>query len=1122
MKISSLNTQYKAKFNIHRHNKQVTPKNITINKNRITPYNVSFCSAIPVDDNNFFNIDNEMDFNIEFNKFIFDKLNNYKISAESKDSVYMTDKKESNIRAKKNATLYGSSEASSIISDIADLYENSKADKIKTQRLYLFDNSNVVETDTESTILADNSEVSYSKASKNSWLINDSNAHQINTDNLYQRNNAKAGDVLAQKIFIRDKALIDKAQAKNIVMKDKARINNAFVENGTIKLLGNSVVENLNPENSKVLIDENAKVQTIASDSNIEITGNGTVGNIYTKGTSVIIRGPLKLEGKIVFADKNGHVIAQKEPYNIYPKIENESVENGILEFLMNSNNKILIGNPGKIFEDGIQIAEKIMPEEQSAQTSVFSDLTYLIKYYKSSNPKLSDKISAVIKSEDEGVARKLFNDFYNSTLKSFNSYNGKKAFSLRFADKAMLGEINLVDFWLASIEKNPETADDKIIILNNLTTKDKRKITDATIEYWIDNILPEQINTCNHNDINSIQNDINFVKSLIKKIKESPEEFKKDIDNKSFYKKLSSAEVNQQKIVDLWINSFQSDNLKTERLKREYLKNLISNQETRGKIISITKENIENAQQFLDKYKDACQDIIDNEDDISKTEKSLIKVFRNDKNLYNYSFNKTKDKSNKAEIESVILSAISQVANEYEGLSLNAQKEIFRKVLKLQDLIQSDKNSQIHKYVNFIFNEYGQMLALQNPNQVQDEQEQLVAFKQYVKKNSLFFENLWKNIVNSSLKFYLSNTLDNINTNNIRMLASVSKRLPQNSPLEKLINGIYLDRIEQRDFISRYQNDPNFVTLMGNDGINKKEVIENLLMTEAVNDILYQQRIQSFNEDINPSSVMENLDIADKYLKISNMDYSSMSLQEKTEVLSKIPQEELSMISKITVRDWRNNELVRFMSDKFVSTQLEYNINAQSKNIRDLLSNMCEYLNSINVNIQGQNYTLYELTQNIDKIAKLNEKSFKELYFIGQNIEAINSNTESMKSNIKAILYNVMQNSRIKDPELTANIKSLLPENERGSLTEFISKVNVKSQEIKDEKRKSQLKSLANLVLIAAGATGFEFLGGDILGKMFGSGETMTKVTSALCGIARTVKHVSILKAATTGMKRD
>ena len=308
----------------------------------------------------------------------------------------------------------------------------------------------------------------------------------------------------------------------------------------------------------------------------------------------------------------------------------------------------------------------------------------------------------------------------------------------------------------------------------------------------------------------------------------------------------------------------------------------------------------------------------------------------------------------------------------------------------------------------------------------------------------------------------------------------------------------------------------------MTNDGINKKETIANLLMTEAVNETLYQQRIQRFNEDVTPESVMKNLDIAEKYLKILDMDSSSMTLRQKVKTISEIPQEELSMINAIVVRDWRNNELAKFMSDKFVSTQLEHNINAQGKYIADLLSQMCEYLSSINVNIQGQNYTLYELTQNIEKIAKINEKSFKELYFIGQNIEAINGNTESMKSNIKAILYSVMENSKIKDPELTASIKSLLPENERGSLTEFISKVNIKCKEIKDEKRKSQLKSLANLVLIAVGASGFESLGGDMLGHIFGSGETMTKVTSALCGIAKTVKHVSILKAATTGMKRD
>ena len=103
-------------------------------------------------------------------------------------------------------------------------------------------------------------------------------------------------------------------------------------------------------------------------------------------------------------------------------------------------------------------------------------------------------------------------------------------------------------------------------------------------------------------------------------------------------------------------------------------------------------------------------------------------------------------------------------------------------------------------------------------------------------------------------------------------MLSNVSRTQPQNASLGALINGNYIELIEQKDFISRYQSDPNFVTLMNNNGINKKEVISDLLMTEAVNDTLYQQRIQKFNEDINPSSIAENLDITHKYLKILDM----------------------------------------------------------------------------------------------------------------------------------------------------------------------------------------------------------------------------------------------------------
>ena len=1121
MKIKPLNTICQTDTSIKKNNNSFQKKKIVINKVVTTPYNISFRAEASFDDKYFFNTDNEIDFKINFNKYINHKLNLYKTSAEANDSVYLTDKKEDKIKAKKNITLLGESSANLIKSNLADIHNNSSAKNIKAEELYLFDDAKAEEVDSKNIVISNNANILYAKA-KRTWLVDKGNAEQINTDEHYQRNNATVNDVLAQKIYIRDNAKIENAHAPKILLKGNAGINKAFVENGVIKLSDNSFVENLNPENSKVLLSENTKIQTITADSDIDITGNGTIGNIYTNGSSVVLRGPVKLEGKIVFGDKNGSVIVQKAPYNTYPKIKNDNVENGTLEFLMLKNNEIVIGNPGEIFGDGIKIAENTMPEEATERTSVFSDLSYLIKYYKNFNPELSDKIKNVIQSENANIARKLFKEFYTSNLKTLNSRNKEKFFSLTFVENAMIGKENLVDFWLKVIGKNPENNVDKIKILNNLSSQEKSEITNASVKYWLDEVLPEQINSQKHNNISFVQKDIDFTKTLIKKLEKSPQSIVSDLDNKTFYKKLSDTEINQQKITDIWINSKMPKNLGSERLKKEYLKTLIENPDLRQIIIAKTAENTEIAQNFLNNYKSACQDIIDNETDISKTEKEILKNFKNDKNLYNYTFNKTEDKKNIPEIETVILSAITQISKEYETLSIKAQKEIFNRVLKIPEVVKSDKNSQLYNYVNFILTQYGQMTATENPVSAQDNIDQLSTFKKHVENNSLFFENLWRNIVNSSFTFYIKDTLNTVNADNIRMLASVSKKRPQNTSIETLIDGKYIEQIEQKDFISRYQDDPNFVTLMKNDGINKKEVLSDLLMTEAVNDSLYQQRLQQFNKEITPESVVENLDIAEKYFKILDMDSSSMTLNQKVIILSQIPQEELSMLNSVVIKDWRNNELAKFMSDKFVSTQLEHNINAQGKNIGDVLSKMCEYLNSINVNLQGQNYTLYELTKNIDKIAKLSEKSFKELYFMGQNIEAINGNTESMKSNIKAILYSVMQNSKIKDSELTESIKKLLPENEKKPLSEFVSKVNIKCKEIKDEKRKSQLKSLANLVVVAIGATGFEYLGGDMLSKFFGSGETISKVTSALCGVAKTVKHVSILKAATTGMKRD
>lgn len=72
----------------------------------------------------------------------------------------------------------------------------------------------------------------------------------------------------------------------------------------------------------------------------------------------------------------------------------------------------------------------------------------------------------------------------------------------------------------------------------------------------------------------------------------------------------------------------------------------------------------------------------------------------------------------------------------------------------------------------------------------------------------------------------------------------------------------------------------------------------------------------------------------------------------------------------------------------------------------------------------------------------------------------------------------------------------------------------------MKDEKKKKELKQIANLAMIAAAASGVGCIDPSVITGFFGGGELVTHAISAIKPIADTLKHVAIFNAATTGMK--
>ncbi len=1111
-KKSSLNLQQLKTVPIN----DVNTNNITLSSFIFPAAQISFGQNQfqPDEDNALFNEEDATSFSIKLFNDINKFLSTYKNKTPESESLYLLnqDIKDKAISTK-NITIMNNASAKQVNAELVDMFNFASANKIQTNmHTYLFDNSTADEIKAKKIYLSDKAFSSKNEA-ETVWLKDNATAENIIANNVYQRNNSKTNAISTKNFFAADNINCENLTANNILLKNSANVQNAIIKGGEVVLYNNAKINNLNTKNSKIILNKNTSITNITSEGNLTITGNGTIGDVDINGTHLFLNGPVKINGKIRFSTPDGVVIAQRGKQNIFPKIDSSMVENGILQFLISDKNNVYLGNPVDVFASGLSILNNNIAEEKNKeQIPVYLNDSSIISEI-NNNPEI----------------KSLYVDFYKDNLQLLSNDNKAKVFSLFWTKNAKLGEKKLADLWMEILGKQAESIPDtqKTYKINNLSESERKLLLEKTTLYWFKNLLPQITTEQNFNDFNCYKQNLDTIEKLLDNLDQDKENIQKTLsDNKILYEKLNSLQLDNQSLLDFWL---KNDNQKftqdiTERLKKQHLNELLESKNRRQKIINITKDELKNQKNFIEAYEFACDDLIKNEPELDKLQQKLLEKYKNSKVFYQIiseTANKTND-TKKIEIE--IIKILQSLTNEYRQLSIDARKNIFDKTLNVANVITAKPNTELDNYVNFVFTALSQNVHKMQKEELFDFVNDTNAFKNFVSKNSAYFSDYWLDMVKNAYRFYDTKMLDMITKNNLKLLYSNEQNKKNSSnKIAEFVNTLQknsADTIEQKEFVSRFKDNINFEKLMNNSGIDQKKALTDLLMTEALNENLYLNRLNSYPKSITPDSVKENLDLTDKYLVLLDKDYSDMSIQEKYQTISKVPDEEFRLMNRLIFSDWKKHELQNLLNNKFVLMQLEYNANAQSKNIKDNLETINHNLNNIRINIAGQNYTLQEMAANLDTLVNISQKSFKELYFIGENIEAINGNTQSINANTRAVLYATMQNSKFRDPELSKTIEELLPVTERGSFSDFLSEVEKKYKKMKDEKKKKELKQIANLAMIAAAASGIGYIEPSVITGFLGGGEILTHAISAIKPIADTLKHVAIFKAATTGMK--
>lgn len=853
-----------------------------------------------------------------------------------------------------------------------------------------------------------------------------------------------------------------------------------------------------------IIIQDNAKIKSIEA-KHVELKGNCKVKDIYCNGGSVVLTGPVNIEGKIKFKN-SGVVIINKDNNGDAANIDSGIIENGI------------IFNPKSYF---MPVIFDVLPKENEPSNNKYKNITNLKE-----NPIFSKKVIELSSNKDKGVVESLYSNFVNETLQSLIGSN-KKQYTAFWVEHKKLGDENLTDFWLNSIGKSAQdqTTGEKVKILNNLSGENKKTIIESTVDYYLNSVLPKELNKENNKDLdelNPVDNSIIEVQTEIEQVKQ--ENIESLFKNEKFLK-LINTQVGNKSLADIWIDHVREDGEKSSssysssRLKRMKLEQIFNNPEKVDKIIKLTLDLKSKDDNSIKTVRKAYKDLLENESELNEPQKKLLTEYQDSKLFYSVVTGNLQDKEDLIEIETNTIDITKQLVQERKDLEKSSRDNIFNPVRNIQNIYLSQNDQETQDIVNFIFSILKTEIEESGTKESNKARGLVTQFKDEIKNNSDNIQNTWMEMVDKAQKYYETAILDNVTNNNIKLLFSMNNNMKdkKESSVLNVLEDKTLSKIEEKEFISRYKNDYNFKIMIGSNGVNKKEAIDSLLYVETINKQVFKNQSAEFINNINPDSVKTNEELANRFISILGKNYYSMDTAQKTDFLNSIAPEELALTSEKIYSDWEDNDLATFMSTKFIEIQQENNIDSQGKNIVKEL----KYANNI---LNKQLNTLEAYSENFNNFAQMslaNQEDLKRgmdiglgyLSSIDKNTTTIQKSTTNIEKNTKALVRCALKDV---DPKIRDEITSLLPEEDQSDLSVFLAKVDKLAKEEKDAKRKKQLLIAAGVVATVVTVGAIAYVAAPALlatsGTAIASTSALSTVSSA--NVANSAGSLNLLNA--------
>ena len=897
-------------------------------------------------------------------------------------------------------------------------------------------------------------------------MKNDSKLNSIKAEYADIKNSASVNSIEAKDVVLYDKAkagiinatnvvtVYNFAQALKIIAPLTIAESNSKIDtiiSDEVRLFNNAQVKSI--QSSNISVEGDSKADNIISGKDIFLNGSGTIKNIQIKGNKITIVGPIKLTGKIKF-DTAGEVVVVKDKNNKMAKISPEQIENGKIGY----ETKTAKGEPVNLDYKTLFLSSlamtlsEINKQDEKQKLGEYRDLESIKKLYSEKSPKGVKYLDILLPNEKDKIqAEELYDNFAQNALLTLVNSGKDKSFTEFWVKNKTIGNQNLTDFWLTSldIDIKGKNTKEKTQMLNDLSKDQRKQLVSKTVVFWVKNSLPTEMDKVNKNDLKFLQLNGSEISAVDEIKKGRNQEFKQIVKNEG-PEKFALIQYGSKSLLDFWIDAVDGEGSAKEYslpMKKDRLLEIVNSDVELEKLYKSTLEETGKVSTQVSNVKSAYAKLIENSE-LSEKSKEILEAYQNNQLFFNIVNGNAKNTNSIVSLQKSTQDILSQIEKERNKFIQDARKNIFEPIDDFKKLSKNAEKTDPEAQIALVFAILEDKIKNSPAIEANKTKKSLSSFNDSINRNDDNIELIWQDLLKQSQDYFENEMVKRGIETNIRQIFTIQgaqKDLPK-PEIEIALSDMKLN-LAQKDFIARYKEDSNLINLLKQPVNDLDRDLEHLIMGEQFNHSIFDAMSLNFRENMSLETIKSMPEeVISSYITTLGLDATKLNEEQKYNYILKIPQEELELAGKNVKKYWFNETLTKAMSGNIRDKVKKFDIGYNS-------AQAAENLAQINVKMGEQNNNLLYIATKIDHFIDTYKETQEVLNIkldkMVESLEGIHFDTSNIKTNIKAMLFHSMKNTQ--DKILREEIQGLLEDSDKLEFSSFMKRIDDKQKEYKN-----------------------------------------------------------------------